>query len=99
MMNTIRMMEDRTLSFVAGGNDGDSKFEHDRGVVLYKVGDTVEVFESGWHIMTKRGTIIEVGTKNIHPSIWNTSRLDVPAYLVKFEDGHEKWVVSNDIER
>ena len=99
MTGTVKAVNDEELAFAAGGNYGDAKFEHDRGVVLYKVGDTVEVFDSELHFCTTRGTIIKIDTARIRNSIFDYCMITVPYYLVKLENGVKKWAISDDIER
>ena len=89
MMNAIKMMEDKTLSFVTGGDNGDPNYEMHNEVVLYKEGEFVEVYKDPWHITTRRAKVESVQVA-----------LDFPVYLVRFDDNNcLDWVTSREIQR
>ena len=92
-MNKREIM-DEALENVAGGNNGDTEKEYETHQRMYSVGETVEIFKSGFHWHTTRGVIIEVK---------NTDEYDydmvVPCYKVRLENGKEDWYYADDIER
>ena len=98
-LNTAYAMDDEALIHVTGGDYGDSNYEHDHNVVLYKVGDTVEVFTGIVHLFTNRGQIKKISSGKVGKSAWSSDLIEAPLYLVEFESGEIKWVFSNNIER
>ena len=92
-------MNDDMLRKVTGGDFGDSKYEHDNNVYLYKVGDTVEVYSNILHVNTKRAVILEVKKGNVPKSQWSFSTIVSPLYKCRFDDGSLAWASSNTIER
>ena len=100
MTNTMmKIMNDEALTFVTGGDNGDARYEHDNGIQLYHVGESVEVYFSGYHITTVNATVIEVSTTRMIKS-WNDwNEIEVPYYLVKYAGGKTEWVTANGIER
>ena len=80
-------INDAELNNVTGGDNGDTQVEIDNKIAIYKVGDVVEVYQTGVHWHTTRATITNVNTHGIYP-----------LYTVKYADGTERKVQANDIE-
>ena len=88
MMN-LKTLNDEALVKVAGGNDGDQNYERKNHVVLYKVGDHVEVYRTDLHwFLTWGGTVAKVFVER-----------DVPMYFIEFDDGCCDWHSADDIQR
>ena len=87
MMNTVKMMEDKALTRVTGGDYGDSAVDYK--APLYYIGDRVEVYISIFHWHTKSGTVVEWGRYDRCPN----------EYLIEFEDGSRKWFYAERIQR
>ena len=92
----MKAVNDKALISVTGGNDGDKNREMTEDTALYKVGDTVEVFTSLWHIFTKRGTIVYADRVSADRKFTHGN---YTKYLVKFDAGGSEWVTADDIER
>ena len=95
-MNAIN---DEALSFVAGGDYGDSKYEHNNNVCLYKPGDVVEVYTSKFHVRTVRGTVIRASMTEIEIGLCYRLTIPVPCYLITTENGVTDWYIADRIER
>ena len=91
MMKTKKAIDDKALTFVAGGNTGDSDIENEMGYPMYSVGEDVEVFlMSFFHIHTKHAVIIDVRVSEYDGSY---------LYRVMYDSGAVQSVFADDIER
>ena len=53
MMNTVKVMEDKTLTFVTGGDNGNSGYDMLSNVFLNEESEWTEVFGDPWHITSR----------------------------------------------
>ena len=92
MMNT--MMNDEMLIKVTGGDYGDTEAECKSGAPLYKVGDYVEAYVTGFHWHTERGKIIEVMKAKVYTSYGFEYR-----YKIQFHNWTTDVVTADGIEK
>jgi len=90
---------DDQLDKVSGGDSGDVYKEIADNMQdvkpLYKVGDRVEVYNTGFHVSTKAGVIQSVTIRKTRGGSGY-----IPYYTVYiYEDNETKEVISDDIER
>jgi len=100
MSGKAQELSENELQQIAGGDQGDSEMESrpDGSVAFkYNVGDTVEVYRSGWHIRTIRGTIIARDTTDV--MLHGGHLVNVGNYTVQLENGNTVEVTLDDIER
>ena len=95
----MKAVNDEMLTIVVGGNDGDSKYEHDNDLYLYNIGDIVEVYLTGYHITTRRAKIIDISTESKFTSWKDWSIINAPYYMVLYENNKYEWVFADSIER
>ena len=96
----MKELMDTALIKVTGGNYGDSKFEHDHNLQLYKVGDQVEVFTDSFHTFTRHAVITNVTLGWVEEGhIWNRLWVEAPLYTVRYDDKTLATTSAKDIER
>ncbi|MDO4467267.1 MAG: hypothetical protein Q4C49_09745 [Bacillota bacterium] len=83
----MKQMNEETLVNVAGGDYFDHEEELKTGKPLYQIGEQVEVYNTGWHITTTRGIVIDI--RQLPEGIFE--------YLVD-RDGIRSWFLAADIE-
>ena len=96
MMNT-KAMNDEMLTKVTGGNWGDTFTEYTNGTQLYKTGDTVEVYNTVFHVTTKRAVVMGVTTE--YRIVGGVTLSHVPVYYVRYADNSHEFVLAESIER
>ena len=101
MMNTnVRLNNDEMLRNVAGGDNGDTTYEIEHNVKLYKLDDRVEVYDNGFHTTTEKGTVVEVSCEPCHNKVDFNYGKYVYYYTVHFdkEGKSDRKVMANDIQ-
>ena len=92
-------VNNEALALITGGDYGDSTYERDNMVHLYRTGDIVEVYTSAFHIFTERGTVMSVGRGRAHVSSWSNETIEAPIYEVLLDNGTTEWVPANSIQK
>ena len=98
-MKNMKAMTDEALELVTGGDYGDSNYEYENNIQLYNVGDSVQVYRTGFHITTVSATVIGVTKEEMSAHWYSTDTITAPQYEVQYADGTTEAVSADFIER